>query len=42
MNTRCFKFEDDLFSKNAQGISKSCQNVFLLKKFYKLRLGLRN
>ena len=41
MNIKFFKFEEDPFSKNAQGISKNYLEVILLMKFYRLNLRLR-
>ena len=42
MNIRNFKFEEDPFSKNAQGISKLYHGVLLLKKFLQTKLQVKN
>ena len=42
MNIRFFKFEENLFSKNAQGISKRYHEVLLLMKFLQYKPQIRN
>ena len=42
INIRNFKFEEDYFSKNAQGISKICHEVFLLMNFLQAKSQVKN
>ena len=42
MNIRNFKFEEDPFSKNAQGISKIYHEVLLLMKFLQTEPQVKN
>ena len=42
MNIRFFKFEENLLSKNAQGIEKSYHEVLLLMKFLQTKPQIKN
>ena len=42
MNFRNFEFEEDSFSKNAQGISKIYHEVLLLMKFFSTKPQIKN
>ena len=41
MKHKNFRTQEDPCARNAQGISKFYQEVFLLMKFYKLNLSLK-
>ena len=42
LNIRNFKFEQDSFTKNAQGISKNYYEVLLLRKFLQTKPTVKN
>ena len=42
MNIRNFKFEEDPYSKNAQGIIKFYHGVLLVKKFLQTKPQFKN
>ena len=42
LNTRIFQFEQDLFSKNAQDISKTYLEILLLMKFSRTKPQVKN
>ena len=42
MNIENFRFEEDTFVKNAQGVSKSYHEVILLMKFLQTKPQVRN
>ena len=42
MNRRNFRYEEDPFSKNAQGIIKIYYEVFMLKKFLQTKPQIKN
>ena len=42
MKTRNFKYEEDPFAKNAQGISKSYREVVLLRNFLQTKPQVKN
>ena len=42
MNIRYFKFEEDTFSKNDQGISKIYHEVFLLMRFLQAKPSVKD
>ena len=42
MNIRNFIFEEDIFSKNAQGVSKNYHEVLLLMKFFQTKPQVKN